>query len=50
MPRLVIEWIPAGDPEQDEALVDQIVEQTVDMLSARDPIVHGELAFNPYAA
>jgi hypothetical protein len=50
MPRLVIEWTPAGDPDQDEALVDQIVERTVDMLAARAPIVHGELAFDPYAA
>jgi hypothetical protein len=49
MPRLVIEWTSAGDVELNESLADQIAERAVELLARLNPIVHGELGFDPYA-
>jgi hypothetical protein len=50
MPRLIIEWTSAGEAQANEALAEEIVERAVLVLDALAPIVHGDLAFDPYAA
>jgi len=47
MPRLTIEWVSAGYPDQDEALADEIADHAMESLDGHDPIIHGDLAFDP---
>jgi hypothetical protein len=49
VPRIVIEWTSAGEVEVNESLAEQIAERAIELLAGLDPIVHGELAFDPYA-